>query len=233
MMAQLHKVKAHLKEVVLEDVVRGGPFPVAVPLDPEATPLQNAQRYFNKAKKGSRGLALVEKREKEIKDRLEELKSAQRSLPALREIVEIRKAQKDLFPAKKEVAAKPKKEKEGKVPTPNILRTKLGKQFEICAGTSAAANDYVTFQLAQPDDLWFHVRDLPGSHVILRRLQRDAKVPEEVILQAAKLAASRSKAKPGSKVTVSYTEKKHVKKIPGAPLGMVTMTGEKSLFVEA
>lgn len=232
LMAQLHKVKLHLREVTLEDVVRGGPKPAAIPLDPEITPLLNAQRYFKKAQKGSRGLALVEAREKEIQDRLDHLKSAQRSLPALQTAPEIRKAFQELFPKKPAAAPKPRKPKEAKVPTPNILRTRLGKQFELCVGTSAAANEYVTFQLAQPEDIWFHARDLPGAHVVLRRLQRDTPVPEELLLQAAKEAASHSKARPGSKVTVSYTERKNVKKIPGAPMGMVTMTKEKSVTIE-
>ncbi|GEM_PF-1930519 len=233
LMAQLHKVKLHLKEIALEDVVRGTPGLMTIPLDPEVTPLLNAQRFFKKAQKGSRGLAQVEKREKEIQERLNQLKSAQRSLPALSTPEELKKARLDLFPKKAEAPAKPAKPKEEKVPTPNIVRTKLGKEFELCAGTSAAANDYITFQLAQPEDLWFHVRDLPGSHVILRRLQRNAVASDEMILEAARTAAARSKAKPGTKVTVSYTEKKNVKKIPGAPLGMVTMTKEKSLVVEA
>ncbi len=232
LMAQLHKVKLHTSEVSLEDVVRGTPAPVRFPLDPGITPLQNAQRFFKKAQKGSRGLALVEKREKEIQERLNQLKSAQRSLPALQSPDEIKKAFLDLFPRKKAEPPKPPKAREPKTPTPNITRVKVGKQFEICAGTSAAANEYVTFQLAQPEDLWFHVRDLPGAHVILRRLQRNSEVTEEMIRQAAGLAATQSKAKPGTKVTVSYTEKKNVKKIPGAPMGMVSMTKEKSLLVE-
>src|SRR5439155_27195354 len=141
-------------------------------------------------------------------------KAAQRSLPALTTAAEIKKAFQELFPVKKEAVAKTPKPKAEKVPTPNIIRNKLSKQFELCVGTSADANEYVTFQLAQPEDLWFHVRDFPGSHVILRRLQRDTPITEEMILQAAKVAATQSKAQPGSKVTVSYTEKKNVKKIP-------------------
>ncbi|HEY5037641.1 MAG TPA: NFACT family protein, partial [bacterium] len=176
LMAQLHKVKLHLSQVELEDVVRGHPSPVLVPLDPGITPLHNAQRFFKKAQKGSRGLVLVEKREKEIHDRLEQLKAAQRSLPALQSPEEIKKAFLNLFPKKPEKAPLPKKKKDEKVPTPNIIRIKLSKQFELCAGASAAANEYVTFQLAQPEDLWFHARDLPGAHVILRRLQRDSEV---------------------------------------------------------
>ncbi len=231
-MAQLHKIKFHMSQVDLEDVVRGGPDAVTIPLDPSISPLHNAQRFFKKAQKGSRGLELVDKREKEIQERVNQLKSAQRSVPALQTAGEIKKAFQELFPKKKEIAAKPKKAKEEKIPTPNITRTKLNKQFELCVGTSAAANEYVTFQLAQPEDLWFHVRDLPGAHVILRRLQRDSEIPDEMVLLAAKEAAAHSKAQPGSKVSVSYTLKKFVKKIPGAPMGMVSMTKEKSLVIE-
>jgi len=232
LMASLHKVRPHETQVRLPDVVRGGPDDVLVPLDKDATPLVNAQRYFKKAQKGSRGLALVEERQKGIQARMEELKAAQRSLPALQGTEELRKARKVLFPPKPAAVAA-KKVKEEKVPTPNILREKVAKGFELCAGNSAAANEYVTFQLAQPEDLWFHVRDLPGSHVVLRRLSRDARPTDELILQAAKVAAAKSKAKPGEKVTVSYTEKKNVRRIPGAPVGMVTLTKEKSLIVEA
>ncbi len=231
-MAQLHKIKIHSTEVLLEDVIRGNPETQRVPLNPEATPLVNAQRYFKKAQKGSRGLAQVEKREKEVQARIEQLKSAQRSLPALKDPKEIKKAYQDLFPPTKTAKIKQTKPKVEKVPTPNILREKIGKEFELCAGTSAAANEYVTFQLAQPEDLWFHVRDLPGSHVLLRRLQRGVEPTPELIQMAAKTAAQRSKAKPGEKVTVSYTEKKNVRRIPGAPMGMVTLTKERSLLVE-
>jgi predicted ribosome quality control (RQC) complex YloA/Tae2 family protein len=232
LMAQLHKLKPHLPQVELEDVVRGGPSRVTIPLDPEATPLLNAQRFFKKSRKGSRGLALVEKREKEIEERIHQLKSAQRSLPALLTADEIRKARLELFPVKKEIREKALKPKEPKIPTPNIIREKINAQFELCAGTSATANEYVTFQLAQPEDLWFHVRDLPGSHVILRRLRRDAVYTDALILQAAHLAATRSKAQAGAKITVSYTEKKYVKKIPGAPTGMVSMTKERSILIQ-
>ncbi|HVZ79458.1 MAG TPA: NFACT RNA binding domain-containing protein [bacterium] len=232
LMASLHKVKLHQTEALLEDVVRGGPDPVTIPLDPGITPLHNAQRFFKKAQKGSRGLALVDQREKEIKERLEQLKAAQRSLPALNAPEEIRKAKDDLFPRKQAPSSKPPKPKEEKVPTPHLFRQRIGKDFELCAGTNSAANEYVTFQLAQPEDLWFHARDLPGAHVVLRKLRRGAEVTPELLLQAAKLAAARSKGKPGAKVTVSFTEKKNVRKIPGAPPGLVTMTKEKSLLVE-
>ncbi len=231
-MASLHQIKPHMAQVDLEDIVRGRPNPISIPLDPSLSALRNAQRFFKKSQKGSRGLEMVEKRENEVRQRIEDLKAAQRSVPSLQSADEIKKAFQRLFPVAKPMAAKPKKAKEEKVPTPNILRTKIGKDFELCVGTSAAANEYVTFQLAQPEDLWFHVRDLPGAHVVLRRLHRDDVVPDELLLQAAKEAAQHSKAKSGTKVNVSYTYRKFVKKIPGAPMGMVSMTKEKSLLIE-
>ncbi len=231
-MAQLHLIPPHLREAVLEDLVRGTGTTLRVPLDPGMSPLQNAQRFFRKAQKGSRGLTFVEEREKQVKGRVEELKAAERSLPALRREEEVQAAFTSLFPVKAAPKAAPKPKVE-KVPTPNVARRKLNKDWELCAGTSAAANEYVTFQLAQPDDLWFHVRDFPGSHVILRRLRRGAALPDSVLLEAALLAASRSKAPAGTKVTVSFTEKKHVKHIPGMGLGMVSYSKEQSVIVEA
>jgi predicted ribosome quality control (RQC) complex YloA/Tae2 family protein len=216
---------------VLEDQVRGTGKTVRIKLDPGMSPLDNARRFFKKAQKGSRGLAMVEGREKEIRERIETLKSAERSLPALTTAEEARAAFQNLFKAKKvEKAPPPPKEK--KVPTPNVARERLSKDWELVCGASATANEYVTFQLAQAEDLWFHVRDFPGSHVILRRLRREASPAEEWIHRAASEAASRSKAPPGSKVTVSYTEKKYVKRIPGMGAGTVSYSKERSIIVE-
>jgi predicted ribosome quality control (RQC) complex YloA/Tae2 family protein len=231
-MASLHTLPSHANEAVLDDIVRGTNSVLRIPLDPSLTALQNAQRFFKKAQKGSRGIVMVEERERQVKGRIEELKAAERSLPALRTVDEVKRAIQNLFGAKAAPKAAPKPKVE-KIPTPNVIRRKLSKDWELVAGTSAAANEYVTFQLAQPEDLWFHVRDFPGSHVILRRLRREAVAQDEIIVEAALLAASRSKAPTGLKVTVSYTEKKYVKRIPGMDTGIVSYSKERSLLVEA
>jgi predicted ribosome quality control (RQC) complex YloA/Tae2 family protein len=231
-MAQLHTLPSHSREVVLEDIVRGTGSTLHIPLDPGMSPLLNAQRFFRKSQKGSRGLSMVEERERQVQGRIEELKAAERSLPALHQATEVQAAWTALFPVKAVLKAAPKAKVE-RVPTPNVLRRKLNKDWELVAGTSAAANEYVTFQLAQPEDLWFHVRDFPGSHVLLRKLRREAVAPDAVLLEAALLAAERSKAPTGSKVTVSFTEKKYVKRIPGMSVGVVSYSKEQSIIVEA
>ena len=231
LMAHLHNLPAHSAEVELEDLVRGTGGTVRVKLNPEFSPLLNAQKFFKKALKGSRGLVLVAEREQQVRARWEELKSAERSLPAFRNAEEVQKAWSFLFGKKPVEKALPKK-KEEKIPTPNVVRRKLSKDWELVAGTSGLANEYVTFQLAQAEDLWFHVRDFPGSHVLLRRLRREALPVDSDLLEAAREAAQRSKAPAGTKITVSYTLRKYVKKIPGMGAGTVSFTKEQSLVVE-
>lgn len=231
LMASLHDLPPHLSRADLPDVVRGTGKTVSIPLDPGLSPLQNAQRYFQKSRKGARGLALVERREEEVQRRLEELRSAERSLPALLTREELREARRRLFPAAKVEKVPEAAKARERVPTPGVERRRLGEAFELCAGCSAAANEHVTFQLAGPEDLWFHVRGFSGAHVVLRRLRRGVEFPEDVVREAAAEAARRSKAPPG-KVTVSYTKRKHVKRIPGAALGMVNYSGERSVVVE-
>jgi predicted ribosome quality control (RQC) complex YloA/Tae2 family protein len=90
MMAQLHTLPSHAKEVVLEDNVRGTDSVIRIPLDPSLSPLQNAQKFFRKSQKGTRGILMVEERERQVKKRIAELKAAERSLPALHSADEVK-----------------------------------------------------------------------------------------------------------------------------------------------
>lgn len=100
----------------------------------------------------------------------------------------------------------------------------------IFVGRTPVENADLTFRVARPDDLWFHVQNQPGAHVIL---QRDDRTPalDEDILAAAQLAAFHSKAKTSPKVTVDYTLRKYVRKRPSAAPGLVFYTNPKSVIV--
>jgi len=82
------------------------------------------------------------------------------------------------------------------------------------AGTNRKANRKVTFVLSSPEDLWFHARDIPGAHVIVRLPGKDAP-PREVIEFASSLAAYYSRSSESLTVAVDYTRRKHVRPIPG------------------
>ena len=100
----------------------------------------------------------------------------------------------------------------------------------IYVGRTPIENAELTFHIARPDDLWFHVQNQPGAHVILQRHDRQAP-PQEDLVAAAALAALHSKAKNSPKVTVDYTQRKYVRKRPGAAPGLVFYTHPKSIFV--
>ena len=100
----------------------------------------------------------------------------------------------------------------------------------IYVGRTPIENAELTFRVARPDDLWFHVQNQPGAHVILQRDDRAA--PHDADIEsAAALAAFHSKAKTSPKVTVDYTLRKHVRKRPAAAPGLVFYTNPKSITV--
>ena len=88
-------------------------------------------------------------------------------------------------------------------------------------------NHLITFHLASKKHLWFHVKDFPGSHVILK--PKDGQLAEYAIITAAKLASYFSKVRESSKAEVIYTEKKYVKPLKG--IGLVNYRNEKSIIV--
>jgi predicted ribosome quality control (RQC) complex YloA/Tae2 family protein len=101
--------------------------------------------------------------------------------------------------------------------------------FTIFYGRSARQNDAVTFGLAGPDDIWLHARGAPGAHVVIRAGGR--RPPESTIAEAARLAARNSKARGSGAVDVMITEKRHVRRVAGAPPGLVTVSNERVLRV--
>ena len=108
-------------------------------------------------------------------------------------------------------------------------RISLPSGSVIFIGRNNRQNDIVTFKTAQPRDLWFHTKDIPGSHVILRSSGPSPLQPD--IEKAAHLAAWFSKARESANVPVDYTERRFVKKPSGAKPGFVIYERQKTLWV--
>ena len=102
--------------------------------------------------------------------------------------------------------------------------------FRILVGKNNLQNDYLTTRLASKTDLWFHTKNIHGSHVIV--MCEGKEVSDETVIFAATLAAKNSKAKNSSQVPVDYTPVKFVKKPNGAKAGMVIYTTNKTVFVD-
>jgi predicted ribosome quality control (RQC) complex YloA/Tae2 family protein len=111
-------------------------------------------------------------------------------------------------------------------------RTFVFESFEILVGRGEDDNDALTFDVAQPDDLWLHVGDgTPGSHVVVRNPSK-GEIPRTVIDRAASLAAWYSKARSSPKVDVHYCKASSVSKPRGAPAGLVELATYKNARVK-
>lgn len=115
-------------------------------------------------------------------------------------------------------------------PAPNLYEYLLPEDWVVLVGRTDADNDQLSLKLARPNDWWFHVRGMPGSHVILRC--RPELEPNRTILrQAAAIAAYHSKARSGGRVAVSATRARYVTKPRGAKPGTVSIRRETVFMV--
>lgn len=111
-----------------------------------------------------------------------------------------------------------------------MLEYRLDGNWRALAGRSDADNDILSLKTARANDLWFHVRGVPGSHVILQGPPGE-EPPAAVVKQAASIAAWHSKARNAGIVPVACTQAKYVSKPPGAKTGTVSIRKEKIIKV--
>ena len=117
------------------------------------------------------------------------------------------------------------------VKVPGVRRYLSTDGYEIVVGRGARDNDHLTFKVANPNDLWLHAADYPGSHVVVRNRSR-VELPQRTIIEAAQLAANYSQAKTDNKVNINYTQRKFLSKPKGAAPGLVRLSQFRTLIVE-
>lgn len=212
---------------------------INIPLDKKYSPQENAKSYFKKYNKLKTALNIVKTQKQSTIDDLNYLESIiyeieeSSNLTHLQEIFE-ELCESNIF--KQQLAKKIKKTKKKN----NSLSKKQKYSFNpikinideytVYIGRNNKENDYLTTKLAKKDDIWFHTKDIHGSHVILK--VEDAKtIPNEIIYQCAQIAAYHSKARQSSNVPVDYCRIGFVKKPNGAKPGMVIYTNNKTLYV--
>ena len=110
-------------------------------------------------------------------------------------------------------------------------RTYVVEGHEILVGRGEEDNDHLTFDVAEPHDLWLHAGDTPGSHVVVRNPAK-GEIPKVVLTRAAELAAWYSKARSAKTVEVHYCKASEVSKPRGAPAGLVELASYKGIKVK-
>ena len=225
--AQTHNVPLGAEEISLENLFAEGKR-ITVPLDPALSAIENAQVFYDRARRtrvaretAEKRMAETEKAAQEVQDLLDALHATE-NLRALRTF---RKEQADRL-----ARFLPDPEQENKrIP---FRRFRLAEGYEVWVGRNARQNDELTFRHAQKYDLWMHARGVSGVHAVLRLPHRNAAPGTAILRQAASIAAWFSKARGSNLVPVMVTERKYVRKAKGMPPGAVTVERETVVLVE-
>jgi len=194
-----------------------------IKLDERLSPAQNAQKYYAAYRK-------LDTAEKMLTRLIAEGESELIYLDTVIDAASRASTDAEINAIREEIGKKPannKKQAKSK-PLPPIRFT-AGDGTEILVGRNNKQNDELTFKIAKPDDIWLHTKDIAGSHVILRC---SGKSPaDEVIHEAAVIAAEHSKGSQSSRVPVDYTFARFVKKPSGSKPGFVIFTHNKTVYV--
>lgn len=227
--ANLYRISTGMKCLEAENYFSENMELIQIPLKEDLSPSQNAQRYYKLY----------------TKEKMTELHSAQeiqkateekKYLESVLESLEKSETPNDLSEIKNELMD------EGYLPKTYIKQAKSQKRstpmqftssdgYEILVGRNNKQNDELTIKMAYSTDWWFHTKDIPGSHVIVRA-KGESEIPDNTVLEAAALAAYYSKAQNSTKVPIDYTPVKNIKKPNGAKPGMVIYDHYYTLLID-
>lgn len=218
----LHQVPNDQNQVILDNYYTNQPITIA--LDKALTPNQNAQRYFKRYQKLKEAVKYLTDLIEETKATILYLESVETVLnqAGLEEIAEIREELIQTGFIRRRQREKIQKRKK-----PEQYLASDGKTI-IYVGRNNLQNEELTFKMARKEELWFHAKDIPGSHVVI---SGNLDPSDEVKTDAAELAAYFSQGRLSNLVQVDMIEVKKLNKPTGGKPGFVTYTGQKTLRV--
>ena len=226
LLAQPDRVPDGAEEVALPDLFADGT-PVTIPLEPDLSPIENAQHYYQRARRTRRSREEAKRRLDETRSRAERAEALLDALRAVDTLDGIKQ-----FRSEHETALSSFVDRDdADVDRFPYRRFDLGEGFEVWVGKNARQNHELTFHAAQKYDLWLHAREVPGAHTVLHLPNRDAQPGSRRIHTAAAIAAHYSKAKGSALVPVMVTERKYVTSPKGADPGVVRVDREDVVMV--
>lgn len=205
---------------------------ISIPLDTKYSPSVNAKRYFKKYSKLKNAFQIVSNQKVETEKELDYIESIVYELEnssTLEDVQDIFEEISENVVFKEKLKNKEKKvakKKKQKIFSPIEYEI---DGFKIYVGRNNKENDWLTLSFANKNDIWFHTKDIHGSHVILKA---DKPINDDILVKCAELAAKHSKANLSSNVPVDYCLVQFVKKPNGAKPGMVIFTNNKTLNVK-
>ena len=223
--ANMHQIKYGMKKATVFDFYNNQE--ITINLDPLLSPNDNLNFYYNKYNKGKRTISALNLRFGDIQNEIKYFEEIKMFIEKENDFIGIEEIENELNLSDNGNKIK-NKIKLNKTKKRELLSFDY-KGFQIFVGRNNKENEEISFSKGQPNDIWMHIKDIPGSHVLV--LRNNQELPEDVLIYAANLACEYSKAKKGDKVTVDYCERKFVKKIKNSKPGNVTYTNFHSLLV--
>ena len=218
-----HAIQPRQNELVIEP---GDGEVLIIPLDPAKPAVENAQAYFSRYRKAQRAA-------EDGPARLEEVTLALQDLEQIETDLDLAASRPDVDEVRAVLIEEGYMRKKGgtraRGPASRPLSLTSPDGLTLLVGRNSRQNDDVTFRRARGDDWWFHVRGVPGAHVIVRALGKS--LPPDTIRRAAELAAYYSRSRGESDVAVDYTQRRRVRRIRGAAPGLVSYAGEQTIRV--
>ena len=237
--ANLYKIPSYnTSSLTLENYYENNSL-IEIPLDKKYSPQHNANRYYKKYNKLKNALIIVGAQKQETIEEIKYIESIVYELDSCKNIDDIQEiydeiSENEIFKLNKKNIKSKKKSKPKKITSNKFAKFNPLKYnidgYTIYVGRNNKENDYLTNKFANKNDLWFHTKDVHGSHVILKTNPSET-IPENIIYETAKLAAGHSKAKDSSNVPVDYCLVQYVKKVPGNKPGLVIYRNNKTIYV--
>ncbi|MEW4283792.1 Rqc2 family fibronectin-binding protein [Priestia koreensis] len=223
--AHMHMFKQGDKSVEVVNYYDENGATITIELDPQKSPSRNAQSYFSKYQKAKNSVEVVKEQIAKAETEISYFDSIMQQMESAshKDISEIREELMEEGYLKNRRG----KQKQKKPQKPTLEQYIASDGTEILVGKNNKQNEYLTNRVAARDDVWFHTKDIPGSHVVIRSTSPS----DDTILEAAKLAAYFSKAKLSSSVPVDFTKIRHVKKPSGSKPGFVIYDNQQTVFV--
>ncbi|MFT5233882.1 MAG: hypothetical protein ACI9UK_001350 [Candidatus Krumholzibacteriia bacterium] len=235
--ANLHTMSRGESAIELASLDDGTP--LAIKLDPARTPAENMDSWFRRTRKARKGLAIIQERHEaatqslsDLTNAREELKNANLGHESVASRLDALQAWSEQHP---ELFKTTKRRQRGQTleePSRPFRRFLIDGVWEVWVGRNNKENDELTHRAAHNRDIWLHAQGVSGSHVVIRAGGQPERIPKNVLLKAAALAALHSKAKHAKHVPVIYTEKRYVRKPRKAPAGTAACLRDQSVFVE-
>ena len=224
--AHLYELKKGMTEARLPNWYdpKGGD--ITIPLDGMLTPSQNAQRYFKKYQKARSAREMAAEQRTKTLAELDFLEGMLLDVDKCVGESELEEIRSELVTAGY-MKRNTNRRQQRALPKSKPYRYESSDGIEILVGKNAAQNDRLTLGASQ-EEMWLHAKDMPGSHVIIRR---EGEIPPSTLKEAALLAAWYSRGQRSSSVPVDYTRRKYVKKPSGAPAGKVIYTHHQTAYM--